>query len=143
MTAYGLDRLRQSLKARSESSRWRQRELRLGEIHIARFVDGASALHRMWAGTKLVVLTALSISVLLWPSWKSVGVMGVLMFTAFLTARLPRGITPKIPWWLIAAFVAGAALALVSGGSPRIHVGALRLGLGGLGNFTRLSMGGF
>jgi energy-coupling factor transporter transmembrane protein EcfT len=142
MTANGPERLRQSLKSMTDGSRWRKRDLRLGEIHIARFVAGASPLHRMWAGTKLVVLAALSVSLLLWPSWKSVGVMAALLLTAFLVARLPSGITPRIPWWLIAAFVAGAALALLSSGPPELRLGAVKLGLGGLGNFTRLSMVG-
>ena len=37
---------------------------------------------------------------------------------------------------------AGLVLALVSGGPPDVHLGSLKVGLGGLDNFTRFSMVG-
>jgi energy-coupling factor transporter transmembrane protein EcfT len=116
--------------------------LQLNEIHVVRFVPGTSPLHRMWAGTKLVALGLLSIALLVWPSWKSIGIVGALVLVAFLAARLPRGISPRLPWWLGGVVAAGAVLALVSGGRPEAHIGSLRLGLGGLGNFMRFSMVG-
>jgi energy-coupling factor transporter transmembrane protein EcfT len=116
--------------------------LQLNEIHVVRFVPGTSPLHRMWAGTKLVALGLLSIALLVWPSWKSIGIVGALVLIAFLAARLPRGISPRLPWWLGGVVAAGAVLALVSGGQPEAHLGSLRLGLGGLGNFMRFSMVG-
>jgi energy-coupling factor transporter transmembrane protein EcfT len=116
--------------------------LQLNEIHVVRFVPGTSPLHRMWAGTKLVALGLLSIALLVWPSWKSIGIVGALVLVAFLAARLPRGISPRLPWWLGGVVAAGAVLALVSGGRPEAHLGSLRLGLGGLGNFMRFSMVG-
>jgi energy-coupling factor transporter transmembrane protein EcfT len=107
-----------------------------------RFVPGSSPLHRMWAGTKLVSLGALSIGLLLWPSWQSIGIMGALLLVAFLAARLPRGISPRLPWWLAGVILVGALLALVSGGPPDVHVASLKIGLGGLGNFGRFTMVG-
>ena len=130
------------LETTGEDSRRRARNLHLGEIHVVRFVPGTSPLHRMWAGTKLVALGLLSIALLLWPSWKSIGIMGALVLIAFLAARLPRGISPRLPWWLGGVLAAGAVLALVSGGQPDVYLGSLRVGLGGLGNFTRFSMVG-
>jgi len=126
----------------ADDSRRRARNLRLGEIHVVRFVPGTSPLHRMWAGSKLVALGLLSIGLLLWPSWKSIGIMGALVLIAFLAARLPRGISPRLPWWLGGVLAAGAVFALVAGGPPEVHLGSLRVGLGGLGNFTRFSMVG-
>ena len=123
-------------------SQARARNLQLGDIHVVRFVLGTSPLHRMWAGTKLVALGLLSIGLLLWPSWKSIGIVGALVLIAFLVARLPRGISPRLPWWLGGFLLAGAALALVSGGQPDVHFGSLKVGLGGLGNFMRFSMVG-
>jgi energy-coupling factor transporter transmembrane protein EcfT len=120
--------------------RWRRR--RLGEIHVLRYVPGTSPLHRMWAGTKLVALTALSIGLLLWPSWRSVGIVGVVLAVSFLAARLPRGISPRFPWWLLALLLIGLVLSLASGGAPKVHVGSLRIGLGGAGNWARLMMVG-
>jgi len=96
----------------------------------------------MWAGTKLVTLGMLSIALLLWPSWRSIGIMGALLLAAFLVARLPRGISPRIPWWLGAVIAVGAVLALVAGGAPVVHVGSVKVGLGGLDNFARFSLVG-
>ncbi len=121
-------------------SHGRARNLQLNEIHVVRFVPGTSPLHRMWAGTKLVALGLLSIGLLLWPSWRSIGIVGALVLIAFLAARLPKGISPRLPWWLGGVVAAGALLALVSGGQPVGHLGSLRLGLGGLDNFARFSM---
>lgn len=123
-------------------SRKRARDLQLNEIHVVRFVPGTSPLHRMWAGTKLVALGALSISLLLWPSWKSIGIVGALVLIAFLVARLPRGISPKLPWWLGGILVAGAVIALASGGKPDVAVGSLKFGAGGISNFARFFLVG-
>jgi len=100
--------------------RRRTRNLQLGDIHVVRFVPGTSPLHRMWAGTKLVTLGLLSIGLLLWPSWKSIGIVGALVLIAFLAARLPRGISPRLPWWLGGVLLAGAALALTLSDDERL-----------------------
>ncbi len=142
MTTTGPGRVGGLLETAGERSRRRARNLQLNEIHVVRFVPGTSPLHRMWAGTKLVALGLLSIALLVWPSWKSIGIVGALVLVAFLAARLPRGISPRLPWWLGGVVAAGAVLALVSGGRPEAHLGSLRLGLGGLGNFMRFSMVG-
>ncbi len=142
MTTTGPGRVGGLLETAGEGSRRRARNLQLNEIHVVRFVPGTSPLHRMWAGTKLVALGLLSIALLVWPSWKSIGIVGALVLVAFLAARLPRGISPRLPWWLGGFLVAGAVFALVSGGPPEVHLGSLRVGLGGLGNFTRFSMVG-
>jgi energy-coupling factor transporter transmembrane protein EcfT len=96
----------------------------------------------MWAGTKLVALGALSIGLLLWPSWRSIGIMAVLLLVAFLAAHLPRGISPRLPWWVGGVLLVGAALALVAGGAPEVHLGSLKIGFGGLDNFARFTMVG-
>jgi energy-coupling factor transporter transmembrane protein EcfT len=96
----------------------------------------------MWAGSKLVGLGALSIGLLLWPTWQSIGIMGAFVLVGFLASHLPRGISPRLPWWLGGVIVAGALLALFSGGAPKLHVGSLKIGLGGLDNFGRFTMVG-
>jgi len=131
-----------AVRSEADRGRPRVRRLRLGEIHVLRYVPGTSPLHRMWAGTKLVTLALLSIALLLWPSWKSVGIMGALLLVAFLAARLPRGISPRLPWWLGGVLAIGAVLALVAGGSPTVHLGSLKVGFGGLDNFARFTMVG-
>jgi energy-coupling factor transporter transmembrane protein EcfT len=142
VTVTGSGRAGGVLESEADRRQRRARNLKLGEIHVLRFVPGTSPLHRMWAGTKLATLALLSIGLLLWPSWKSIGIMGALLLIAFLAARLPRGISPRLPWWLGGFLLFGAVLALVAGGSPVVHLGSLKVGLGGLGNFTRFSMVG-
>jgi energy-coupling factor transporter transmembrane protein EcfT len=142
MTTIGPASPTSALGGERDRGRKRVRNLRLGEIHVLRYVPGTSPLHRMWAGTKLVTLAMLSIGVLLWPSWKSVGIMGALLLVAFLTARLPRGISPRLPWWLGGVLAIGVVLALVAGGPPQVHVASLKVGFGGLDNFARFTMVG-
>lgn len=139
MTATRAGRPEGPVEMATDRSYRRRRNLQLGEIHVVRFVPGSSPLHRMWAGTKLVGLGVLSIGLLLWPSWRSIGIMGALMLFAFLVARLPRGISPRLPWWLGGVLLLGALLALVAGGAPEVHVGSLRVGVGGLDNFGRFT----
>jgi len=88
------------------------------------------------------MLAMLSIGLLLWPSWRSVGIMGALLLAAFLAARLPRGISPRLPWWLGGVLAIGAVLALVAGGAPFVHFGSVKVGAGGLENFARFTMVG-
>jgi energy-coupling factor transporter transmembrane protein EcfT len=68
--------------------------------------------------------------------------MGVLVLIGFLAARLPRGISPRLPWWLAGVLLFGVLLALFSGGPPDLRLGSLKIGLGGLDNFGRFTMVG-
>jgi energy-coupling factor transporter transmembrane protein EcfT len=140
MTTAGTGQSSEFLAPGADRLRRRARRLQLGEVHVVRFVPGSSPLHRMWAGTKLVALGALSVGLLLWPSWRSIGIASVLLLVSFLVARLPRGISPRIPWWLGGVLAVGAVLALVAGGPPEVRIGSLRLGVGGLDNFGRFTM---
>ncbi|MGH9169642.1 MAG: energy-coupling factor transporter transmembrane component T family protein [Acidimicrobiales bacterium] len=110
---------------------------RASDFHVLRYVPGESPLHKVWAGTKLVWFAALCIGLLLWPTWQAVGIGVAMMLGAFLVARLPRGITPRVPKWFLWVVAFGALLALASGGSPFLRAGALRLGFGGVGQFLR------
>jgi energy-coupling factor transport system permease protein len=113
------------------SQRWRSAR-RLSDFHVLRYVPGSSALHRMWAGTKILALTASSIGLVLWPSWKVAGVAAVLLLAGFGTAKLPRGIVPRIPRWIFLVVLVSFLLALGSGGSPTVKVGHVALGFGGV-----------
>lgn len=140
MTTTGAGRPGGRFGQETDRFRRRTRNLKLGEIHVVRFVPGSSPLHRMWAGTKLLGLGVLSIGLLLWPSWRSIGIMSALILVAFLAARLPRGISPRVPRWLGGVVLIGALLALVAGGAPEVHLGSLKFGVGGLDNFGRFTV---
>jgi energy-coupling factor transporter transmembrane protein EcfT len=118
--------------AGSRSTREGARARRASEFHVLRYVPGSSVVHRLWAGTKLVVLAATSIALLLWPTWSAAGLTAVVLLTGLLAARLPRGVAPHIPRWVWALVVVGALLALASSGKPYVHLGGLRIGLNGL-----------
>jgi energy-coupling factor transporter transmembrane protein EcfT len=114
----------------------------LTEIHLLRYVPHPGPIHRLWAGTKLIVLTLLSVGVLLWPGWRTVGIVGVVLLIAYLAARLPRGIVPRIPKSLVVVVGIWGVLTLVAGGPPIAHLGPIRLGLGGFFSWVRLMLVG-
>lgn len=94
-------------------------------------VPGSSPIHRLWAGTKMLVVLCFSILLWFYPGWVMIGVVWILVLTAAWIAHIPRGALPSRPrrlWVLIAfAFV----FASLAGGSPVISVGGVDIGLGG------------
>jgi energy-coupling factor transporter transmembrane protein EcfT len=108
----------------------------MSDFHVLRFVPGGSPIHQMWAGTKLVWFAVVSIGLLLWPTWRAVGVGAVMVLGAWLVARLPRGVAPRLPRWIFLIVLIGFVVAVGAGGKPYLHLGAVRLGLGGLDQFA-------
>jgi len=119
--------------ARSADRRRRQ----LADLHVLRYVPGDGPLHRCWAGTKILSIAALSLGMLLWPSWATAGVAAAVLLAAFLAARLPRGVAPRVPVVVVVVLLVGAVLALVSGTAPFVHLGSVKVGLGGLEVWAR------
>lgn len=119
-------------------SRWRRHlsAREMSDFHVLRYVQGDSALHRMWAGSKLVWFALVSIGLLLWPTWKAAGVGAVMVLGGFLVARLPRGVAPRLPRVIWVLVLVGLVVALSAGGAPYTHLGQVRLGLGGLDEFA-------
>jgi energy-coupling factor transporter transmembrane protein EcfT len=106
---------------------------------LLRPVPGPSAIHDLWAGTKLI--TALAISVLLasYPGWGPIALTAALLITTARLAHIPRGALPSVPRWLwITTLLAGATAAL-AGGSPFVDVGPFTVGLGGLLDVLRFA----
>jgi energy-coupling factor transport system permease protein len=108
----------------------------MSDFHVLRFVPGNSAVHRAWAGTKLIFFAVTSIGLLLWPTWEAVGVGAVMVLGGFLVAKLPRGVMPRLPSWVGLIILIGLVVALASSGKPYFHVGHIRFGAGGLYNFA-------
>ncbi|HZZ51169.1 MAG TPA: CbiQ family ECF transporter T component, partial [Pseudonocardia sp.] len=95
---------------------------------LLRRVPGPSAIHDLWAGTKLI--TALAISVLLasYPGWGPIALTAALLITTARLAHIPRGALPSVPRWLwVIPLLAGATAAL-AGGSPFVDVGPITVG---------------
>lgn len=110
---------------------------RATELHLLRYVPGDSFVHRMWAGTKLIAVTAFGAVLSFKASWGAEAVLGACLAVTVGVARIPRGVAPRLPRWLWLALALGAGAALLSGGSPTVHVGGLSIGLGSLEQWAR------
>lgn len=108
-------------------------------VVLLRPVPGNSAIHRLWAGTKLLMVAAIGILMTFYPGWVPIAAVAVLVLIAARIARIPRGVLPSIPGWLWILLFFGGLTATFAGGSPVIDVGSIDVGLGGLFNFLRIT----
>ncbi len=110
-----------------------------GGVTLLRTLPHSSPIHRLWAGTKLLAVAALGVSLSFEPTWAGIGFAAVLVLVAAALARVPLGAVPRPPRWFWIAMAIGAVFTLRSGGSPYLHVGASKIGLGGLDSFARFT----
>jgi energy-coupling factor transport system permease protein len=75
-----------------------------------------SALHRLWAGTKLVCLLLLVAVVLFFPGWPAALLGTAVVFSAACVARVPFSAVPRFPKWFWLLLLAGAGLSFLGGG---------------------------
>src|SRR5690242_660125 len=108
-------------------------------VVLLRPVPGDSAVHRMWAGSKLVMVAAIGVLMTFYPGWVPIGAVALLVLVAARIARIPRGALPSIPGWLWVLLFFGGLTATFAGGSPVIDIGSVSVGLGGLFNFLRIT----
>jgi energy-coupling factor transport system permease protein len=108
-------------------------------VILLRPVPGSSAIHRLWAGTKLIVVFAISVLLTFYPGWLPIGSVALLVVAAARMAHIPRGALPSVPKWLWILLVIGGATAAMAGGTPVIAVGSAEFGFGGLLNFLRIT----
>jgi len=106
---------------------------------LLRPVPGDSVVHRLWAGTKLLCVVVLGLTLSLVPSWPAIGVGSAVVLGAAWLAHIPRGVVPRLPFWFWLALLIGALLALPSGGSPSLTVAGSNIGLGALLVYLRLT----
>ncbi len=108
-------------------------------VVLLRPVPGDSAVHRMWAGSKLLMVAAIGVLMTFYPGWVPIAAVAVLVLVAARIAKIPRGALPSIPGWLWILLFFGGLTATFAGGSPVIDVGSVTVGLGGLFNFLRIT----
>lgn len=108
-------------------------------VVLLRPVPGDSAIHRLWAGTKLIVVFAISVLLTFYPGWVPIAAVAAVVLAAARIAHIPRGALPSMPRWLWILLVIGGATAALAGGEPVIHLGTTGLWLGGLLNFLRIT----
>jgi energy-coupling factor transport system permease protein len=106
-------------------------------VVLLRPVPGTSAVHELWAGTKLLAVGAISVLLTFYPGWIAIGLVAALVLTAVRIAHIPRGALPNVPHWLWILVALGGMSAAFAGGSPTIDVAGVPIGFGGLLNFLR------
>ncbi|CAM4299676.1 Energy-coupling factor transporter transmembrane protein EcfT [Mycobacterium basiliense] len=102
-------------------------------------VPGTSAMHDLWAGTKLLVVFGISVLLTFYPGWATIGLMAALVLTAAWIAHIPRGAVPSVPRWLWIVLAIGGCTAALAGGTPMISLGGVEIGLGGTLHFLRIT----
>jgi len=109
------------------------------ELTFLRLVPGDTAVHRLWAGTKIVVAAELALIVSISPTWPMIGVAAGVVLLELLVARIPLGAFPRLPNWFFGALAIGALLNLWSTTKPIAHVGGIAVSLGGLEEWARFT----
>lgn len=87
-----------------------------------RQIPGDSPVHRMWAGTKLIVVLVLGLLTWVLPSWPALGFVAVCVLVFVVAAGIPLGALPRPPWWFWGLLVAGGAVTAFSSGLDGVIV---------------------
>lgn len=112
------------------------------QLNLLREVKVDSPIHRLWAGTKLLVIAGLSVTLSYFPSWGSIGLVTALLLVTILLARIPSGAWPRPPLWFWIAIAVAGALAAGAGGSPHWTVAGVKLGFGGIDAYLKFLLVG-
>lgn len=109
-------------------------------VVLLRPVPGRSAIHELWAGTKLIVVFGVSLLLTFYPGWVPIALVAALVLSAAWIAHIPRGALPSLPRWLWIVLALGGVTAAFAGGSPVLELGSVHIGLGGLLSFLRVTV---
>jgi energy-coupling factor transport system permease protein len=109
-------------------------------IVLLRPVPGRTAIHDLWAGTKLLAVAAIGVLLTLYPGWVPIALVAALVVVTARVARIPRGVLPTVPHWLWVLLFFGALTASFAGGSPHLTIFSVDLGLGGLLKFLQITV---
>lgn len=113
-------------------------------LHLLRYVDRKSVMHRANSRTKIAGLSALAISLVINPGWLTVATIWGLGVLFFIAARLPLGTLPRPPKLILWGIAASFFLALLSGGEPNLTILGFTFGAQGLiiqSRFIAVSLG--
>ena len=81
-----------------------------------RQIPGDSVVHRMWAGTKLLIVLILGLMTWILPSWPSLILVALFVLVFLLLAKVPLGAIPRPPWWFWLLIVIAGGVNMISGG---------------------------
>jgi len=108
-------------------------------VVLLRPVPGDSIIHRLWAGTKLIVVAGIGVLLTFYPGWVPIGLVATLCLTTARLAHVPRSALPSVPRWVWIVVFIGGVTATFAGGAPVIDLGSVEVGLGGLVSFLRIT----
>ena len=108
-------------------------------VVLLRPVPGTSVIHRLWAGTKLIVVFAVSLVLAFYPGWAAIALMAALVAVTVVLAKIPSGALPSLPRWLWLLVLFGCVTATLGGGDPVLHLWSIDLAVGGLVKFLRFT----
>jgi energy-coupling factor transport system permease protein len=108
-------------------------------VVLLRPIPGTSVIHRLWAGTKLIVVFAVSLVLAFYPGWAAIALMATLVAVTVVLAKIPRGTLPSLPRWLWLLVLLGCVTATLGGGDPVLHLWSTDLAVGGLVKFLRFT----
>jgi energy-coupling factor transport system permease protein len=107
-------------------------------VVLLRPVPGDSVIHRLWAGTKLLVVAVIGVLLTFYPGWVPITLVGILVLVAARIAGVPRGALPSVPRWLWFVLLLTGVLSIFSGGSPHLTVFGVTAGFGGVLSYLRV-----
>jgi len=114
-----------------------RRRTRRADFYLLRYVPGRTAVHRLWAGTKLLAIVGFGAVLTFQSSWGSEAVLAGTLICTLLLARIPPRAAPRVPKWIWIGIGLSALPTLFAGGHPELHLGGLTVGLGALGPWAR------
>jgi energy-coupling factor transport system permease protein len=107
-------------------------------VVLLRPVPGDSVIHRLWAGTKLVVVAGIGVLLTFYPGWVPIGLVGALVLVTAWLAGIPRGALPSVPRWLWVVVALGGVITAFSGRSPYLTIGGYTVGFGGVLSYVQV-----
>ncbi len=107
-------------------------------VVLLRPVPGDSVIHRLWAGTKLLVVAGIGVLLTFYPGWVPIVIVGALVVLTAWLAGIPRGALPSVPRWLWIVIVLGGVITAFSGGRPWLTVGGVAVGFGGVFSYLQV-----
>lgn len=87
------------------------------QIPMLRQIPGDSPVHRLWAGTKLIVILVLGLMTWILPSWPALGYVAVCLILFAVVAGIPVGALPRPPWWFWLLMAVGVGWSWIARGS--------------------------
>jgi energy-coupling factor transporter transmembrane protein EcfT len=120
-----------------------RRPRREPELTFLRLVPRDSPMHRLWAGTKLIVAAIVALVASISPTWPMLGMAGAVVLLELVVGRIPIGAFPRLPRWFFGVMAVGGVLSMLASVEPVVEVGGFQFSLGGLeqwGRFTVLAV---